>query len=511
VNTKLRRQLPKRKRQLLRRIDKKTGEFRSPMIKPPRATYELAEKQQAVACGGIATIMELIKTVGLRRQINRAVPVLQLHVPYDEADHVFNIALNLFAGGTCLEHLEIRRNDEAYLDALGAVRIPDPTTAGDFCRRLAEVQLLSLMQAINRCRQVVWKQQPEEFFERATIEADGTMVETYGEKKQGIGMNHKGQWGYHPLVVTLAETGELLYLANRSGNRPSHEDSAFYFDLAIGQCRQAGFKKIVLRGDTDFALTENFDRWDEDGVEFTFGFDAMPKLTEIADSLEKTAWNDLRRKQPASANPRAKRPNHKEAFVVEKGYKNYKLRRESYAQFNYQPTKCSRSYRVVVVRKEIDVKSGQQLLFDEVRYFFYITNATRRESPARKIITAANRRCNQENTISQLSACHALAAPLDNLVSNWAYMIIASLAWTLKIWSGMMIRVEGRKAQREQRQQVRNRIIRMEFTTFLNAFIQIPAQIIRTSRRLRYRLLTYRPSLDLLLLMHDQVLRPLRL
>jgi hypothetical protein len=260
------------------------------MIAPPRNDYQLAEKQQAVTCGGIATIMELIKQVDLRKQINQAAPVFKLHAPYDETDHVFNIALNLLAGGTCLEHLETRRNDEAYLDALGAVRIPDPTTAGDFCRRFDELKLLKLMQGINRSRQIVWKQQGKAFLKQATIEADGSMVETYGEKKQGIGINYKGQWGYHPLVVTLAETQEVLYLANRSGNRPSHENSAFYFDLAIDACRQAGFEKILLRGDTDFSLTENFDRWSDDGVEFVFGFDASPTMKAIADSLEKTAW-----------------------------------------------------------------------------------------------------------------------------------------------------------------------------------------------------------------------------
>ena len=182
MNTKLRRQLRKRNRRLAKRIDKSTGDFRSPMIKPVRSTYELAEKQQAVACGGIATIMELIKQVGLRTEINRAAPVFKVYAPYDEADHVFNIALNLMAGGTCLEHLETRRNDEAYLDALGAVRIPDPTTAGDFCRRFNSQQLLMLMQGINRSRQLVWKQQPQGFLKQATIEADGTMVESCGQK-----------------------------------------------------------------------------------------------------------------------------------------------------------------------------------------------------------------------------------------------------------------------------------------------------------------------------------------
>jgi hypothetical protein len=495
---------------VLKRIDKKKSEFRTPMIKPPRSSYELAEKQQAVACGGLGMIMDLVRQTGLRDKINQAAPVFKLHAPYDEADHVLNIALCLLTGGTCLEHLEQRRNDEAYLDALGAPRIPDPTTAGDFCRRFDELKIFQLSQAINRSRQVVWKQQPQEFFKQATIEADGTMVETHGEKKQGIGMNYQGQWGYHPLIISLAETREALYLVNRSGNRPSHEHAAFYLDLAVDQCRRAGFEKIVLRGDTDFSLTENFDRWDDDGVEFVFGVDAMPNLVEIAENLEESAWTGLRREKQRTASSRAKRPNHKEQFVQNKGYKNLKLRGESYAEFDYRPTKCSRSYRVIALRKHIDVEQGQQRLFDEVRYFFYVTNAKRSELSARKVIASANKRCDQENTISQLKACGALAAPLDNLLSNWAYMVIASLAWTLKCWSGLMIRPAGRKEQRAEQQEIRRRVLRMEFATFLNAFLQVPAQVVRSARRLVYRLLTYRPSVDTLLLMHAHIRRPLR-
>lgn len=481
------------------------------MIDPPAANYELAEKQQAVACSGLGMIMELVKQTGLRDEINRAAAVLKFHAPYDEADHVLNIALNLLTGGTCLEHLEQRRNDEAYLNGLGAPRIPDPTTAGDFCRRFDDYTILRLLQAINRSRRLVWKQQPQEFFAQATIEGDGSIVETSGEKKEGIGMNYKGQWGYHPLVVSLAETQEVLYLANRSGNRPSHEHAAFYFDLAINECRRAGFKKIVLRGDTDFALTENFDRWDAAGVQFVFGVDAMPNLEEIAENLDESGWTELRRQgEPPPDSPRQKRPNYKEAFVQEKGYKNLKLRGESYAEFDYRPTKCDRSYRMIALRKQIDVEQGQRRLFEEDRYFFYITNAKRSERPARQVVASANDRCNQENTISQLKACGALTAPLDNLASNGAYMAIASLAWTLKCWCGLMIRPYGRQEQQAEQQAVRRRVLRMEFATFRNAFMQIPAQVIRSARRLTYRLLTYRPSVDALLLMHEHIRRPLR-
>jgi len=120
VNAKVRKHLQKRKRKLLRRISVEHGAWQSPMIRPSQTKIELAEKQQAISCGGIAVIMQMINQLDLRKHINQSAAVLKLHLPYDESDHIFNIALNLLAGGSCLEHLELRRNDEAYLDALGA-------------------------------------------------------------------------------------------------------------------------------------------------------------------------------------------------------------------------------------------------------------------------------------------------------------------------------------------------------------------------------------------------------
>lgn len=511
MNAKVRQQLRKRKRKLLRRISVQHGKWQSPMIRPVNTKMELAQKQHAVACGGLAAIIQLIKTLRLRDELNRAARVLKLHLPYDEADHIFNIAFNLLAGGTCLDHIEHRRNDEAYLDALGAERIPDPTTAGDFCRRFSHIQLIEVMQAINRVRQTVWKQQEDSFFDCATIEADGTIVETAAEKKEGIGISYKGKWGYHPLVVTLAETQELLYIHNRPGNQVSEQDSAFFYDLAIEQCKKAGFRKIVLRGDTAFSSTEKLDRWDESGVKFVLGYSAYPNLCEIADSLPKNAWERLDRSATASdTKTRAKRPKVKEAIVIANGYKNKRLCGESYAEFEYRPTACERSYRMVAVRKDIDVTSGQHLLFSEEKYFFYISNESADAVPAREIIRASNKRCDQENTISQLKASGTLSAPLDNLESNLAYMVFASLAWTLKMWSGMLIQVKGNECQQRVRRETRQRIMRMEFWTYLNSLMLIPAQVIRSSRRRIFRLLTYRPSVDLLMTLHDHVRRPLR-
>jgi hypothetical protein len=494
---------------MLRRIDKRNASGQSPMIIPESVKYELAEKQQAIACGGIGNMLELAKQLDLRKHINNAIPLFKFCAPYDEADHVLNMALNLLSGGTCLEHLELLRTDEAYLNAVGAQRIPDPTTAGDFCRRFSDGHILSLMQGFNRVRQVVWKQQPDEFFDEAIIEADGTMVETTGERKEGIGMNYKKQWGYHPLIVSLANTNEQLFIANRSGNRPSHEHAEFYFDLAIDHCRTAGFRKILLRGDTDFALTENFDRWDDDGVKFVFGYDAKPNLVKIAESLDESAWKPLRRrdkKKPKTDNERRRKPNYKEQVVVANGYKNKKLRGEEVTEFEYQPTACDRKYRMTVIRKDIEISEGeQQALFHETVYFFYITNETKTSKSSRQVVFAANDRCDQENLISHHKASGALTAPLDTLVSNWAYMVIASLAWSLKQWSGLIIQPDGTKEQKVEQQKTKRRIIRMEFRTFCQTLIQIPAQIIRRARQTVFRLLTYRPSLDALFLIRANI------
>jgi len=321
----------------------------------------------------------------------------------------------------------------------------DPTTAGDFCRRLTAQDIDTLQEVFNEIRVKVWRQQPPEFFDEAILEADGTMVETTGECQGGMDINHKGQWGYHPLMVSLANTGEPLYVVNRSGARPSHEGAAEYFNKSIGLCRRAGFKKITLRGDTDFTQTAYLDAWDDQGdVRFVFGIDAMSNLYEKAENLPERAWKRLRRrkKHTVKTTPRARPANVKEQIVKDREFKNIRLMAEYVAEFEYSPTLCKTTYRVVVVWKDLEVTPGQKKLFDDSKCFFYITNDW--QSPAEAIVFDANDRCNQENLIGQhKSGVRSLTAPVDNLLSNWAYMVMASLAWSLKAWSALLLMRDG--------------------------------------------------------------------
>lgn len=494
MNARIRKQLARRKRRMQQRLDKsKLGDCSKPMLTASNIQYEIGERGRGISYGGIGAMHLLVRKLGLAEAIDGRLHLLQIHLPYHESDHVLNFAYNALCDGTCLQDMELRRNDEVFLDALAARRIPDPTTAGDFCRRFHPTDVHTLLDLFNDVRLRAWAGQPDAFFAQARIDADGTLVATTGECKQGMDIAYNGTWGYHPLVVSLANTGEVLSILNRAGNRPSHEGAAAEIDRAIRVCRAGGFRQILVRGDTDFTQTKHLDRWDDDGVQFLFGVNVTANLHMLADDLPETAWQTLTRppRYAVQTQPRRRPENVKEPIVVAREFENIRLVSETVAEFEYRPTACRQSYRLIVVRKNLSVEKGEQVLFDDYRYFCYLTN-DRTSTPA-AIVFRANDRCNQENLHAQLKhgVC-ALEAPVDTLVSNWAYMVMTALAWNLKAWLALQLPEQpGRWAERHHSE--KHTVLTMEFKTFVNAFLRLPCQIIRTSRRLVYRLLAWNP------------------
>jgi hypothetical protein len=257
----------------------------------------------------------------------------------------------------------------------------------------------------------------------------------------------------------------VLYLVNRPGNVVSHEGCVPWIDRAIKLVAPHA-AQITLRGDTDFTLSAELDRWDEQGVKFIFGMDAHPKVVNLAEALPEQAWKPLERL-----------PRYEIATAARRKPERVK---ESIAEIAYQPLKCSRSYRLIIVRKNISVQKGEQVLFDEIRYLFYITN--RVDYTGEQIVSLANGRCNQENVIEQLkNGVNAMRMPVDDLLSNWAYMVMTSLAWNLKAWFGLLLPNARRAVE----------LIKMEFRRFLHAIVLLPAQIVRTGRRVIYRIMSY--------------------
>jgi hypothetical protein len=417
---------------------------------------------------------------------------------------VLTVAYNVMSGGMRLEDLEGMRQNVGLLEALGTPRLPDPTTAGDFTRRFKEADIVALMEAQNEVRSGVWLQhrdrtrcrsragvrsprlRGQECFAEAILDIDGTIAETTGECKEGMGLSYKKTWGYGPLLISLANTKEPLFLVNRGANAASQSDATLWLERGITLVKPYS-KKICLRGDTAFALTSQFDGWSERFIDFVIGYDAHKCLIARADALPDEAWEELERpaKYEVATQPRQRPHNAKEEFVCAHSYRSQRLQGEQVAEFSYRPGKCQQEYRMIVVRKNLNVTKGQKQLLDEVRYFFYITNRT--DLSATQLVWFYNDRGDQENLIEQLkNGVHAMAMPVQDLLSNWAYMVMAALAWSLKAWYGLLL----------PNRQLGAEVVTMEFRRFLQTCIMVPCQIVRSGRRLIYRVLGYTPHLS---------------
>jgi hypothetical protein len=299
-----------------------------------------------------------------------------------------------------------------------------------------------------------------------------------------------------------------LFVVNRPGNRPSHEEAAWYFDQSIEVCRKAGFRRILLRGDTDFTQSERLDRWDQDGVRFIFGIDATDKLYELAEKLPQKAWKVLQRrvKHARKTEPRKRPENVKQQVVERREFEDIRTIREQVAEFSYQPGKCQKAYRVVVVMKDLENWRGQRKLLETARCFFYITNL--RQKPVEQIVFGANDRCGQENLLGiHKDDVRSLTAPLDSLLSNGAYMVMAALAWSLKAWAALLLPENGR--WQEKHREEKTKLLRMEFSTFRQALINVPAQIVRSGGKIVCRLLAWNPWQHVFFRWLDQLNRPL--
>jgi hypothetical protein len=496
VKTKLRRRLAASKRKIERRLDKtKFPKNPGPVLAGNNVVYEMAGRIQGIGVGGIPLFHQLARDIGLVKAIDSRLHILKLFAPYTHSDHVLNIAFNSLCGGDCLQDIELRRNDINYLNALNAQRIPDPTTAGDFCRRFTVAHINTLQDIYDSVRMGVWQHQPASFFDQAIVDADGVFVPTTGQCKEGMDIGYHGGWGYHALVVSLANTREPLRIVNRSGNRPSHEGAAEALDTAMASCLRGGFRKVLLRGDTDFSQTQHLDRWDADSrVSFLFGYDNKPNLAQIARELPDNAWQKLVRppRYQAVTGLRHRPDNVKDRIVRERGFETLRLQSEEVAEFRYRPLACAKEYRMIVVRKNISKEKGEIMLDDEIRYLFYITNDWTRD--AHDLVFSANDRCHQENLLQQLkNGMHALTAPVDNLESNWAYMVMTSLAWNLKAWAALRLPETGRWADKYRADKLW--LLGLEFKAFVHAMIAIPCQIVHQGRRLICRVLSYHQHL----------------
>ena len=497
MTAKFKKRIDKRKKKIAERLKNDGAIGCKPVMDANRIRYELSKKVDATTCGGIGVIHKMNQMLKLPELINSNLQLLSVHKPYFESDHVLNMVYNIVAGGKYIEDLELRRNDTAFMTALGSTRIPDPTTAGDFLRRFeTPEQMEKLFEINNEYNRRVWKVSSNgQKRKQAILNIDGKIVETLGEYKEKMDMSYKGKWGFSTLIITEMTTGVHIFCINRSGNTLSQSEAAYWINRAIEVLKEY-FDEILIEGDTAYYLTEMLDELDTDGVKFIFAVDQFDNLKKSAENIDDNEWIKVERIELGTKKREHKKQNVKELKIIERNYRHVVQREEYASEFSYTPTKCRNQYRIIVVRQLKELITSGLFQYFYYQYRFAITNLKESESSTIECLDLIRKRANHENKIEQLeSGVFALNMPTKEFYANQAYMMICAMAWNMKSYIGMLCPDKS----------LGEKIISMEFRKFKLYFINIQTQIIKQGRYIVYRLLGFNQYIENLILTFERI------
>lgn len=442
-----------------------------------------AEEAAITPYGGLALVAGLARRLRLPKLLNARLGLFKVHKPYTEADHVLAQAYNLYVGGTCIEDMATLQHSEAVRRMLGAARLPDPTTGGDFLRRFDSDDLVDLDRAIDDAQEAAWRLAPrivrrQREKSTAVVDLDSHIHTVYGLQMEGADFSHKGTWSYHPFVMSLAGTQEVLRLRNRPGN--SHDARGALDDVqAVLPMLLRHFKDTLFRGDSQFYQVKLMDYLHGQGQAFAFVMKESPGVVARAQALPEDAWEpfETRAARARAARPnrqrRKRRPNLKRRTALARRKNDLRLVEQHLAEFDYRPGRSEHVYRVIVRRQRIDRTNKQGELFQVFRYRWAITN--RRDLGRSDVIDLTYQRCDQENVIEQLqNGIASLRMPTGTLLANAAFLTIGRLAHNLKAWLTQLV--------------LPPETVRWKWKRFRHAFVYVAATVIRHARQVHVRL-----------------------
>jgi hypothetical protein len=388
-----------------------------------------------------------------------------------ESDHVLTHVYNLFTGGTCIEDIANLQCSEPVRRILGASRLPDPTTAGDFLRRFRADSLDALNGCIDEAQSKLWRRAHRGKRRLAVVDLDSHVKTIYGNQKEGADFTYQGSFGYHPLAITLANSQECLRLINRPGNLTSADGAAEAL-TEVFPLLQSHFKEIIVRGDSAFAQQSLYDACEEHNQFFAFVSPAHPNFEALADALPEKAWKPFRASPPKAAKVSQRRKrgqNLRRRRARARGKRDLKLKKQWIAEIEYRPARSERSYRLILRRQRIEeFKQGE--LFELWRYRYAISNLPKKTHSCEEVLRLTYQRCDQENVIEQLqNGVAAMRMPTGSFMANSAYLLCARLAHNLKSWLAQVaLPVE---------------VMRWKWKRFRYAFVYIAVRVIHHARQ----------------------------
>ena len=434
--------------------------------------------------GGLVLAQQFVRRFRVAQRVDESLVLFKRHAPYHESDHVLALAYTLYADGTCLEDQAALQGSEAVRRLVGACRIPDPTTAGDFLRRFTTAQdVEQLSEVIDEVEEAVWSKlsrhvrRQRNKHELALVDLDGHIKPLYGVQKQGADFSYDRRWSYQPLVVSLGGSGECLKVVNQPGSARSSDAAAKALREVLPRVKRH-FQNAIVRGDTDFDRSDVFNAAIEEGAYFAIGGRLYPNRAALVQAIGEESWKPFvpraDRQQPSAPSRHGRTANYRRKKAGERKFRTLRTVKQWVSEIAYQPAGLDCACRMIVRRVLIEETDGQGALFEHFRYRLVLTNLPRTYT-ARQVVDITYQRCDQENVIEQFG--HGIAGwrmPVAEFRGNSAWLQIARLAWNLGKWIAQIA--------------LPSEVVRWEWKRFRRHFVYIAAKVLKTGRRWVVRL-----------------------
>ena len=430
--------------------------------------------------GGLVLAQQFVRRFGVAKRLDDALRLFKRHAPYHESDHVLALAYTLYGDGTCLEDQSALQGSEAVRRLVGACRIPDPTTAGDFLRRFRTAQDIEQLSAvIDEVEEAVWLKLARKVRRRrkkhelALVDLDGHVKPLYGVQKEGADFSYDGRWSYQPLVVSLGGSGECLKVVNQPGSARSSDAAAKALKEVLPRVRRH-FVNAIVRGDTDFDRSDVFNAAIDVGAYFAIGGRLYPNRAALVEAIAEESWKPLvpRADREARSGPsrHVRTANCRRQKAAARGFRTLRTVKQWVSEIAYQPAGLGSACRMIVRRILIEENDGQGALFEHFRYRLVLSNLPRSYTPG-QVIDITYQRCDQENVIEQLGQGIAgWRMPVAEFMGNSAWLQIARLAWNLGKWIAQIA--------------LPSEVVRWEWKRFRRHFVYIAAKVLKTGRSL---------------------------
>lgn len=448
------------------------------VMRQPLLHLESDERGEITHYGGLVLAQQFVRRFQVAQRLDNALTLFKRHAPYHESDHVLALAYTLYADGTCLEDQAVLQGSEAVRRLVGACRIPDPTTAGDFLRRFRSVQDIERLSGVtDEVQEAVWSKLPRKIRRRrkkhelALVDLDGHIKPLYGVQKEGADFSYDGRWSYQPLVVSLGGSGECLKVVNQPGSaRPS--DAAAQAVKEVLAWVRRHFRNAIVRGDTDFDRSDVFNAAIDEGAYFAIGARVYPNRAARVERIAEENWKPFfpraERKQRSGSSRHGHTANYRRQKAAERGFRTLRTIAQWLSEIDYQPHGLDAPCRMIVRRVLIEENDGQGALFQHFRYRLVLTNLPRSYT-ARQIIDVTYQRCDQENVIEQFGQGIAgWRMPVAEFRGNSAWLEIARLAWNLGKWIAQIA--------------LPSEVARWEWKRFRRHFVYIAAKVLKLGR-----------------------------